>query len=229
MFAFWDLVQTFHSPDKVRGKNCISQSTTEAEIVAASLGTKNYGISLAAFMKQICSDLGSIASPLIHHVDNQCVIEVVRTGRNPTMRHLGRVHGVSIGFLHETYRQGDMTMYYLSSSLMAADIYTKTFVDGQKWRDLCNRIQIFTKEQIQSGQLVNFHDVLNEGSAVRCLDQPDRMPEELKAYDSGFGWHKKYEDIQYNVVREPKLYRVHSSPDYPLRTTWIKTAQGWKN
>jgi hypothetical protein len=111
---------------------------------------------------------------------------------------------------------------------MAADIYTKTFVDGQKWRDLCNRIQIFTKEQIQSGQLVNFHDVLNEGSAVRCLDQPDRMPEELKAYDSGFGWHKNYEDIQYNVVREPKLYRVHSSPDYPLRTTWTKSAQGWK-
>jgi hypothetical protein len=164
-------------------QNCISQSTTEAEIVAASLGTKNYGISLAAFMKQICEYLNSTASPLIHHVDNQCVIEVVRTGRNPTMRHLGRVHGVSIGFLHETYRQGDMTMYYVSSSLMAADIYTKTFVDGQTWRDLCNRIQIFTKEQIQTGKLVSFCDVLNEGSAVRCLDQPDRMPEELKAYD----------------------------------------------
>jgi hypothetical protein len=121
------------------------------------------------------------------------------------MRHLGRVHGVSIGFLHETYKQDDMIMYYVPSSLMAADIYTKTFVDGQKWKDLCNRTQVFTREQIQEGRLANFYHVLNEGSAAICLDQPDRMPEELKTYDSGLGWHTKYEEMQYNVVREPKL------------------------
>jgi hypothetical protein len=209
-------------------QSCISQSTTEAELVAASLGAKNYGIALGAFMKQVCEGLGARALPLIHHVDNQCVIEVVRTGRNPTMRHLGRVHGVSVGFLHEFYKQDDMIMYYVSSSLMAADIYTKAFVDGQKWRDLCNKIRIFTEEQIRTGDLTNFYNVLNEGSAMRCLDQPDRMPEELKMYDSGLGWHTKYEEKQYNVVREPKLYRVHPSTEYSLRTTWVKSMQGWK-
>ena len=45
-------------------QNCISQSTTEAELVAASLGTKNYGISLTAFMKQVCRGLDARALPL---------------------------------------------------------------------------------------------------------------------------------------------------------------------
>ena len=63
---------------------------------------------------------------------------------------------------------------------------------------------------------------------MRCLDQPDRMPDELKMYDSGLGWHTTYEEMQYNVVREPKLYRVHPSAEYSLRTTWIKSMQGWK-
>jgi hypothetical protein len=54
------------------------------------------------------------------------------------------------------------------------------------------------------------------------------MPDELKVYDSGLGWHTKYEGMQYNIVREPKLYRIHPSPGYPLRTTWVKTMSGWK-
>ena len=142
------------------------------------------------------------------------------------MRHLSRVHGISIGFLHDQYNQEDMIMHYVSSSLMAADICTKVFVDGQKWRNLCNQIQIFTAEQIQAGDLINFNENLNEGSAIRCLDQPDRMPRELKRYDSGFGWRMKYEELQYNIVREPKLYRIHPSTDYALRTTWIKLLKG---
>ena len=53
------------------------------------------------------------------------------------------------------------------------------------------------------------------------------MPPELKGYDSGFGWHMKYEEVQYKIVREPKLYRIHPSLDYALRTTWIKSLEGW--
>ena len=71
------------------------------------------------------------------------MMEVVRTGRNPTMRHLGRVHGVCIGFMHEQYGKSDgqptanrpgggvLKMEYVSSSLMLADIYTKEFTDEQ--------------------------------------------------------------------------------------------------
>jgi hypothetical protein len=38
-----------------------------------------------------------------------------------------------MGFLHDQYDREEMRMEYVSSSLMAADIYTKTFVDAAKW------------------------------------------------------------------------------------------------
>ena len=41
---------------------------------------------------------------LIVHEDNQAMIRVVETGKNPTMRYLGRTHGVSIAWLHETFK-----------------------------------------------------------------------------------------------------------------------------
>ena len=38
---------------------------------------------------------------LIFHEDNEAMIQVIRTGKNPTMRQLGRVHRVAIATLHE--------------------------------------------------------------------------------------------------------------------------------
>ena len=70
--------------------------------------------------------------PLAHYVDIQAMIEVVRTGPHPTMRHLSRVHGVAIRFLHEQYQTGSIRMEYITTSLMAADIYTKGFTDAAK-------------------------------------------------------------------------------------------------
>eukprot|EP00972_Heterocapsa_arctica_P070192 10369016-Heterocapsa_arctica.AAC.1 len=35
--------------------------------------------------------------------DNQAMIRVVETGRNPMMRYLQRTHGVSVAWLHETF------------------------------------------------------------------------------------------------------------------------------
>ena len=33
---------------------------------------------------------------IIYHEDNDAMIQVVEIGRNPTMRHVGRIHGISI-------------------------------------------------------------------------------------------------------------------------------------
>ena len=65
------------------------------------------------------------------HEDNESMIQVIRTGKNPTMRQLGRVHRVAIAVLHE--RLGDprtkdaIDLVHTSSDKMAADIYTKAF------------------------------------------------------------------------------------------------------
>jgi hypothetical protein len=143
------------------------------------------------------------------------------------MRHLSRVHGISIGFLHEQYDNKNMNMQYVSSSLMAADIYTKTFHDSAKWAQLCAQVQVFTAEQIEGGDLTTCYEVLKSGGASRCIQQPDRMPLELKDLDSGLGWHRKDENMHYYIVREPKQYRVHQCGDFVLRTTWIKASDSW--
>ena len=79
---------------------------------------------------------------LYFHEDNQAMIQVVKTGRNPTMRHLGRVHRIAVAWLHERWEAGDCTLFYEKSELMAADIYTKSFTNKDKWTAVCWLINV---------------------------------------------------------------------------------------
>ena len=67
---------------------------------------------------------------LIVHEDNQAMIKIVESGRNPTMRYLGRTHGVSVAWLHETFKGEDLSLAYEISTRMCADIFTKALVDA---------------------------------------------------------------------------------------------------
>lgn len=71
--------------------------------------------------------------PLLFHEDNQAMINIVNTGKNPTMRYLRRTHRVSVSWLHERFANDDLILVYEVSCRMAADIYTKAFTDGIKW------------------------------------------------------------------------------------------------
>ena len=71
------------------------------------------------------------------HEDNQALIAVMQTGRNPTMRHLGRVHRVAIAWMHEIFGHECIDLVYTHSSEMAADVFTKAFVSKEKWIELC--------------------------------------------------------------------------------------------
>ena len=63
------------------------------------------------------------------HEDNQPMIRVLQTGRNPSMRYLHRTHRVSVARLHEAYMRKDFDLVYELTSKKFADIYTKAFVD----------------------------------------------------------------------------------------------------
>ena len=63
------------------------------------------------------------------HEDNQAMIRVCYTGRNPTMRYLGRVHRISIQWLYERFGEECVHLCYTDTKLMAADIYTKASKD----------------------------------------------------------------------------------------------------
>ena len=61
------------------------------------------------------------------HDDNTAMIQVCRTGRNPTMRTLGRVHGISINTMHEALFRQDFRVGPIGTKSMCADIHTKAF------------------------------------------------------------------------------------------------------
>ena len=70
------------------------------------------------------------------------MMRVVETGRNPTMRYIGRTHGVSIAWLHERFKEQHHLMTYCESSKQAGDIYTKPFIDAAKWESVYNLIGV---------------------------------------------------------------------------------------
>ena len=64
----------------------------------------------------------------------------MKTGRNPTMRHIGRTHGNCIAWLSERFRgiagtdrTPDFKMTLCPTEYMSADIFTKFFTVKDKW------------------------------------------------------------------------------------------------
>ena len=108
-------------------QGCVSHSTPEAEIVAADVAMRSMGMPALKLVERILKK-----SPnFVFYDDNKAMIGVVRSGRNPTMRHLERSHGVSISWMHEMFTRDYMYLAYEVTDRMAADIYTKAFNDGR--------------------------------------------------------------------------------------------------
>ena len=120
-------------------QDCVSHSTPEAEIVAADLALRREGLPMLDLWDVLCPG----HAPLRFHEDNEAMIRVCRSGRNPTMRHLLRTHAVAVASLHETFSRSDITLLYVQSDRQAADIYTKAFDNGDKWRAVCTLIGVY--------------------------------------------------------------------------------------
>ena len=64
----------------------------------------------------------------------------MKTGRNPTMRHIGRTHGICNAWLSERFkvivgseRIPDFKLALCTTDYMSADIFTKFFTLKDKW------------------------------------------------------------------------------------------------
>ena len=81
-------------------QGCVSHSTPEAEIVAADYALRTHAVPVISLWKTL---VGSDPK-IIFHDDNQGMIAIIRSGQNPTMRHLERTHGISIQWMHEIFQ-----------------------------------------------------------------------------------------------------------------------------
>ena len=75
-----------------RRQDCVSSSTPEAELVSGHYAY--YKVMLPSL------DLWNVLLPTadkgVFHEDNTAMIQVVKTGKNPTMKHLNSVHRVCV-------------------------------------------------------------------------------------------------------------------------------------
>ena len=124
---------------------CVSHSTPEAEITAMSLALRNVGLP--------SMDIWNIVLPgarLLVREDNDVAVRVVQTGKNPTMRHMTRTHGVSVASLHELHVAGHFDISYVPSSLQAADIFTKSFAVPRQWEAVCRLVNICGEDDVDA-------------------------------------------------------------------------------
>ncbi|CAE7705382.1 unnamed protein product [Symbiodinium sp. KB8] len=200
-------------------QGCLSHSTPEAEIVAADFAMSRLGLPAITLWQQ----LGGKDPNFVFYDDNQTMIGVVRTGKHPTMRHLERTHGISIGWMHSIFQEGYVSLAYEVTAKMAADIHTKSFKDSVSWTHACQLINIFPPEQLGSFK-----------SEVPCFPytQTPILPQVLYraglSSKEGLQEHDSVDPIL--VVKFPRMLREPPSalpPGRYLRSTWILREGVW--
>jgi len=123
-------------------QGCVSSSTPEAEMIA---GHHAYN-KVVVPQLDLWEHLFGPTCRGIFHEDNESMIQILRTGRNPTMRQLGRVHRVAIAVMHERLgnpaSKDNIDVIHTSSEEMAADIYTKAFANPENWKKALMNINV---------------------------------------------------------------------------------------
>ena len=118
----------------------MSHSTPESELVALSFALRSSGLSGLDMWRALLPH----KTEILVHEDNQALIRVVQTGRNPTLRYLLRTHRCSVAWLHERFKEGYLKLVYEDTSRQCADIYTKPFTDAAKWVAACDLFNIIS-------------------------------------------------------------------------------------
>ena len=129
-------------------------------------------------------------------------------------------------------------MVYEITGKMAADIHTKGYDDGRKWKSVTSLINIVTPEFLRSPQVLELSRTTDDLSCRRLPSVSDDgvpyfshtqtpiLPRELDvAGGSGKpGWHD-HERGRFLVTKEPKMMRT-AEPGL-LRSSWFLKGGHW--
>ena len=142
-------------------QGCVSHSTPEAEMVAMDYAVRMYGIPFLSLLDVLFPE----RVVLRLKEDNDPMIRVLTTGRNPTMRYLNRTHRLCVGWLHEVACSPRIAVHYEPSQSMRADIYTKGFQHAHKWATVRELVNVLAPPQLTSTIFPNMsRAVAHQGS-----------------------------------------------------------------
>ena len=75
--------------------------------------------------------------------DNEAVINIVRKGRSPALRHVQRTHRIVLDWTYDLIRQNDgIWLRYIGTKDQIADLMTKGFLNSTLWSHLCQLIGV---------------------------------------------------------------------------------------
>ena len=118
-------------------QQCVAHSTPDAELASINLAYRTMSIPALDLRGALLP--GRVRG--IIHEDNSACIAVIESGRNPTMRYIGRTQGINIQMLHETlgctHPQCPNDLVKTDTDNMVADIHTKGFTSDDKWNHAC--------------------------------------------------------------------------------------------
>ena len=186
-------------------QSCVSHSTPEAEIVAGDFALRLCGLPALDLWHTLLPH----KPPILFHEDNQAMINVVSTGRNPTMRYLRRTHRVSVSWLYERFKGDDINLVYEISAKMAADIYTKAFTDGAKWDIVCNLINILDPKLLKD---LNYVQTLLDNSPLKAGGPLLNVSRPRRAFPP------RLDGMRIRVVTRSKLRKSPSSTELRTRS-----------
>ena len=116
-------------------QSAVSHSTPEAEIVAAAQALRTVGLPGLDLWDTIFMGTVGRKVQMYFMEDNTATIAILKTGKNPNLRHLGRTHDVSVKWLKSVLDKmaEQIAMGYIETKWQCADIFTKAFDNHEKW------------------------------------------------------------------------------------------------
>ena len=105
-----------------------------------------------AFKQQVGEISFDPKAKIYMHDDNTAMIQVCRTGRNPTMRTLGRVHGISVSAMHDATFRGDFVLGPIGTKSRCADLYTKAYPESraEEWNHVRQNVGVYSPAELKA-------------------------------------------------------------------------------
>ena len=122
-------------------QGCQSLSTPEAEVVALTVSLKDLVFPMLDLFEHVLQRKKVV--PIVFE-DNEATQKIVKTGKvEKAMGHIGRTHEIQVPWTCDMLKAGHYKLVDCHTKAMAADVFTKAFVDPIAWCHALTLLSVF--------------------------------------------------------------------------------------